>query len=271
MKLSEKLIYCTTKIISTLNDNTYAIGTGFFMDFNIDNNKGTSQPVIITNKHVVKNAKEIAFSLCKSTEDNIPLDKEKFTITLSKFKIIEHPDDDVDLCAISIGHAKSLIQEHKVHLFPVSFGTDLIITENEINNCSAMEDVIMIGYPNGIEDTCNNKPIIRKGITSTHMKYDYKDKKEFLIDMACFPGSSGSPIFFCNETSYTNGNGVIIGSRCRLLGILYAGPQYTSKGQIIFENISTNPKAVVNIPINLGIVIKACRIKEIEDLMKTMN
>ena len=103
------------------------------------------------------------------------------------------------------------------------------------------------------------------------MKSDYNGKKEFLIDMACFPGSSGSPIFFCNEASYTTGNNVIIGSRCRLLGLLYAGPQYTSVGKIIFENIPTSPKAVFNIPNNLGLVIKAERIKELEEIMKNMK
>lgn len=271
MGISEKLTYCTTKILSKRNDGTYATGTGFFMNFNLDEKNDKCQPVIITNKHVVENAQEITFSICKSDETNKPIDNEKFSISMQKFTIINHPNNDVDLCAISIGYAKSLVREHNVHLFPVSFGTNLIITDDEINDCSAIEDVIMIGYPNGLEDIYNNKPIIRKGITSTHLKFDYNGKKEFLIDMACFPGSSGSPIFFCNEIAYRQGNSIQMGSRCMLLGILYAGPQHTSEGEIVFENISTNPKAVVKIPNNLGVVIKACRIKEIEDLMKTMN
>lgn len=271
MNLSEQLIYCTTKITSIIDNNQIATGTGFFMNFNEDLEKKTCQPVIITNKHVVANAKKIVFSICRGDSDNKPLDKEKFTITLDSFKIINHPSSDVDLCAIPIADVDSLTQQHKVSLFRGKFGTDLIITDEEINKCSAMEDIIMIGYPNGLEDTYNNKPIIRKGITSTHMKFDYNGKKEFLIDMACFPGSSGSPIFLCNESSYTVGDSVIIGSRCRLLGLLYAGPQHTGVGQIIFENIPTNPKAVFNIPNNLGVVIKAERIKELENIMKNMK
>lgn len=96
-------------------------------------------------------------------------------------------------------------------------------------------------------------------------------KKEFLIDMACFPGSSGSPIFFCNESSYTQGNTTFFGSRCKLLGLLYGGPQHTSTGSVVFENIPTNPKAIIQIPNNLGVVVKAVRIKELEGFMKDMS
>ena len=271
MSLSEQLIYCTTKIISVIDENQYSTGTGFFMNFNEDIENGTCQPVIITNKHVVRNAKKIIFSICKADEQNNPLDQEKFTITLDTFKIINHPSSDVDLCAIPIADVDLKTFQNNIKLFRGKFSTDLIISEDEIKKCSAMEDIIMIGYPNGLEDSYNNKPIIRKGITSSHMKFDYNGKKEFLIDMACFPGSSGSPIFFCNESSYTTGNNVIIGSRCRLSGLLYAGPQYTSVGKIIFENIPTSPKAVFNIPNNLGLVIKAERIKELEEIMKNMK
>ena len=39
----------------------------------------------------------------------------------------------------------------------------------------------------------------------------------------------------------------------------------------MFENIPTNPKAIIQIPNNLGIVVKAVRIKELEDFMKDMR
>jgi len=58
------------------------------MNFNKNLEKGTCQPVIITNKHVVKDAKKIIFSVCRADENNNPLDQQKFTITLDEFKII---------------------------------------------------------------------------------------------------------------------------------------------------------------------------------------
>lgn len=35
----------------------------------------------------------------------------------------------------------------------------------------------------------------RRGITATNINFDYNGKKEFVIDAACFPGSSGFPVF----------------------------------------------------------------------------
>ncbi len=271
MRISEQLIYCTTKIISVLDDDTCATGTGFFMSFNIDKENNQCQPVIITNKHVVEGAKKIIYSVCKSTEDNTPLDQERFEITFKNWKIIKHPDDNVDLCAISISSVDNFTKSNNVHLFRGHFGTDLLIDDEEIKGCSAIEDVVMVGYPIGLEDSYNNKPIVRKGITATHMKYDYEGKKEFLVDISCFPGSSGSPVFLCNESTYTVGHNVYVGDRCRLLGVLYAGPKYNAVGNIVFENIPIKPQSKVPIPTNLGVVIKASRIKELEDIMKNME
>lgn len=271
MKFSEQLTYCTTKITVVHEDGTVSLGTGFFMEFNINEETKMCQPVIITNKHVVSNAKQIIYSVCMGDTNNNPLDKDRFTITLDDFNIINHPDEAVDLCAISTATENSIAISRDIHLYKGKFGTDIIITDEEIQSCGTMEDVIMIGYPNGLEDAYNNKPIIRRGITATHLKFDYNGKKEFLIDMACFPGSSGSPVFFCNENYYTNSKGLVVGSRVKLLGILYAGPQHTGRGDIIFEHIPTKPKTVFNIPNNLGLVIKAERIKELENIMKEME
>lgn len=89
--------------------------------------------------------------------------------------------------------------------------------------------------------------------------------------MACYPGSSGSPIFLCNENSYSTKGAVYIGSRVRLLGLLYAGPQHTSVGNIEFDFIPTKPRAIIQTPNNLGLVIKASRILELEKEMSKLE
>ena len=124
----------------------------------------------------------------------------------------------------------------------------------------------MVGYPIGLSDNYNHKPIIRKGSTATHPRNDYQGKKEILIDMPCYPGSSGSPVFILNEGSYTTPQGVFIGSRILFLGILYAGPEFTKTGTITFNVSPREPRVLTTIPINLGIIIKAQRIVEFENL-----
>ncbi len=93
--------------------------------------------------------------------------------------------------------------------------------------------------------------------------------------MACFPGSSGSPIFVLNENGYTDkrGNSYLGGARVIFLGILFQGPQFDAKGKLIIENIPTQQKVspVTPIMINLGYYIKAREIlsfkPEIEKLI----
>ena len=123
----------------------------------------------------------------------------------------------------------------------------------------------MIGYPNGLWDSLNNMPIIRKGITATNYNLDYNGKKEFVIDAACFPGSSGSLVMLCNVGGYRDKQGNLNwgNSRVYLLGILYAGPQLTVTGDIRIINIPTvqqKAMAVSHVPNNLGYIIKAERI-----------
>jgi hypothetical protein len=125
----------------------------------------------------------------------------------------------------------------------------------------------MIGYPNGLWDSVHNMPIFRRGITATHPRLDWNGKPEFLIDAACFPGSSGSPVFLLNEGGYFSRGGLRLGSgRLKLLGVLYAGPQHTVEGEIKIVNvpIQNKPIALSAIPNNLGIVIRSTALKDIE-------
>src|SRR5690606_7831749 len=135
---------------------------------------------------------------------------------------------------------------------------------------TALEDVLMIGYPNGIWDSVNNMPIFRKGTTATNPLIDYNGKKEIMIDIAAFPGSRGSPVLIFNEGGYRdkNGNMYVGASRVILLGILYAGPQATATGEIIMTPNLQRPILLSQIPNNLGLIIKSERIIEMEELFK---
>ena len=92
-----------------------------------------------------------------------------------------------------------------------------------------------------------------------------------MIDAACFPGSSGSPVFLFNVGNYVaKTGGTVIGSRFYFLGILYAGPQYTTTGEIKVIDIPTKTEAISlsNIPTNLGYVIKSKKLFDFEVILK---
>jgi len=135
----------------------------------------------------------------------------------------------------------------------------------------------MVGYPIGLWDENNNLPIFRRGVTATHPSIDFKGKKEFLIDVAAFPGSSGSPILLLNESGIYHDKkqkANVVGQRIVFLGVLYAGPQMTAEGEIVVRDIPTHRQIFAQVPlmINLGCVIKAGEVltlsQQITDLLK---
>lgn len=260
LSISEQLLYSTIQIRCNMYGGGESSGTGFFYNF-IDGDK--VHPAIITNKHVLEGATNIKVKFTKTNDEGIPQDIDHIEYLVEKNIIIFHRSQDIDLCVILI---RNILTEN-ANLSYVPLDSKMIPSEEEIKKFKAIEDITMIGYPIGLIDNINNKPIIRKGITATHIKFDYNGKKEFLIDAACFPGSSGSPVFILNEGMFTGSDGnAYVGNRIFLIGVLYAGPQHTVTGNIEAVTIPTRtiPLSVTSIPINLGYVIKAEKIKELE-------
>jgi hypothetical protein len=134
-----------------------------------------------------------------------------------------------------------------------------------------MEDITMIGYPNGIWDSVNNLPVIRRGTTATPPYVDWNGKSEFLTDIASFPGSSGSPVFLCNIGSFTDRTGgVHLGqTRLHLLGVHYAGALHTATGEIQIVTAPTNvqPVPVLQMPNNIGVVVSSRHILDFDAML----
>lgn len=271
MTITEKLSYSTVRIECEMRDGSISCGSGYFFSFK--NNPETHQyiPVVITNKHVINNSKtgRLIFTIKKN---NAPIDTEHFSFSIENFEQYwkKHPDSNVDLCAMPIAPFLKVAESEGKELFFIPLDFSLIPDKQKLDTLSGMEEIVMVGYPNGIWDRVNNKPIYRKGVTATHPCIDYNGKKEFMIDAACFPGSSGSPVFILNENGYSdkNGNAYLGAKRILLMGTLYAGPQHTARGEIEIIDVPTSQKpiAISSIPNNLGLVIKSERIKEIEVL-----
>ncbi len=272
MTISEQLAYATVRIECETISGDLACGTGYFFRFNVKQDTNEYVPVVITNKHVINDALKgkLIFTIA---ENNNPIDQKHFELYIDNFEFYwrKHPDSDVDLCAMPIAPFIRAAEEQGKTLFYKALDVSLIPNDLTLHDLSAIEDIVMVGYPNGIWDRINNKPIYRKGITATHPCFDYNGKKEFMIDAACFPGSSGSPVFILNENGYKDkrGNTYLGAARILLMGTLYAGPQqHTATGEIKIIDIPTaqTPVAISRIPNNLGLVIKSNRILELEKL-----
>lgn len=272
LSLSEQLTYSTVRIECELKTGGTSTGTGFFFNFLENKMNNTPVPVVVTNKHVIKNASKGKLIITKANEKGEPIDTQHFTISFDNFESYWrlHPEDEVDLCAMPIATFVNEAQKRGDKLFYIPFTKDLLLTEKHKDELTAIEDVLMIGYPNGIWDSVNNMPIFRKGITATNPLIDYNGKKEIMIDIASFPGSSGSPVLIFNEGGYRDkrGNNYMGVSRVILLGVLYAGPQATATGEIVMTPNLQRPISVSQIPNNLGLIIKSERIIEMEKLFQ---
>ena len=271
MSLSERLTYSTVLIRCKYSNGLSGTGTGFVVDLCYNKEKGTCIPVLITNNHVVEGSVNTVFEFCKADSEGNPIDTEQISFNYSGNEWIHHPDTDVDLRCLPLGNVLNDLRNRGINVFYIPLGTDLIPTKNQLSSLSAMEDVVMIGYPIGISDEYNHKPIIRRGITSSHPNKNYQGKRETLLDIASYPGSSGSPVFILNQGAYIEGGGVTLGNRLYLLGILYGGHEFKANGVLRFSMLPNIPTPVTNIPINLGIMIKSDRILEFEDMFKRIS
>lgn len=267
-RISDQLRYMTVRILTSNDETTNwtGAGTGFLYYFFKDD---VAVPLLVTNKHVVDGAVVIGLNFHVTADNNetpLPGSGRLISFPTNQVPIIRHPDPDVDLAAIAIAP----IHEHAINNegwrpFIKCLDKTHLPSAEMIGDFSALEEVVMVGYPTGIVDAVNNFPIIRRGITSTPYTANYQGKREFLADIPVYGGSSGSPIFVMNEGSWSTPNGVVMGTRFALIGVLYAGHTETMNGQIVAEPVPTNlaPVAKVTHIINLGLCIKSALIEDL--------
>jgi hypothetical protein len=265
----EQLSHSTVRIECEFPDGSRGTGTGFFYSLARQGDKHI--PVIITNRHVIEGSSNGRFILTLRRSDGLPDYGNNRAFEFRRFEAMwkPHPDSSVDMSAMPIAPLLNMAQSQGQSFFFVTLDDSLIPSSDEISDFIGLEEITMVGYPNGLWDETNNLPVFRRGVLATDYKRDWNGKKEFLIDAACFPGSSGSPVLLFNVGGYQTRKGTHLGgTRIKLMGVLYAGPQHTVEGEIKIVNVPIHQKPIVisGIPNNLGIVIKAHRIKDFETI-----
>lgn len=255
----DQLLFMTVRVETNVGS-----GTGFFYSHQIDDK---ILPLIITNKHVIEASTHGAFYLHHG--DNTPdLNTRKpighsTRIQIERFQEhwIPHPNPEVDLCALQFAPILTYWKEHKWFPYFFQFQQSSIAPPALFETLGPGEEIAMVGYPNGIWDSINNLPIVRRGSTASPPGTRFEGRPEFVIDAACFPGSSGSPVILANAGSYYDNasNRFVPESRIALLGVLWGGPVMTAQGEIRARPIPTSaaPTVETQIMIHLGYVVHA--------------
>lgn len=271
----EQLTHSTVRIECTLANGGTSCGTGFFM--HLSRVGETHVPVIVTNKHVIQGGEigyiHLTFGKAKGEPDLGSY--HRCTINNFQRRWILHPDPNVDLAIMPVRPIiDDLYRTTGKNCFYVGLEASLIASNVQREQLSAMEDVVMIGYPNAIWDSKHNLPVIRKGITATHAKISWNGKSEFLTDIASFPGSSGSPVFIANVGNFVDHTGTTqVGmNRIYLLGVHYAGALHRADGkiEIVTAPTDTRPVPVTMIPNNIGIAINSQKILDFEPILASL-
>lgn len=263
ISISEKLLFSTVM----LEAQNGSRGTGFFFNFRFND---YTVPVIITNKHVINEDRNaiMKFNLHLKNED----DSSDESIQVNyKGEWIFHSTHDLCCCFVN-PLFEQIKKSTKREVFFIPIEESLIYNKEKLKDLSAIEDVIMIGYPIGLTDLKNNLPLFRKGITASHPSISFNNEGVGAIDMACFPGSSGSPILILDEGSYTDkkGNMFLGTSRIIFMGILFSGPIRNERGNIEITEIPTSQQitSVTPIMINLGYYIHAYEVFEFRNIIE---
>ena len=243
-------------------------GTGFFYNFKLGDK---IFPTIITNKHVVnyKEDEEVTFHLHLSGQDGNLTENYKVTMMTHWYF---HSNKDICFAFINPVFEEVKRKTSKA-AFYMAIDESIIPSKMQLESLSALEELVMVGYPIGLWDSRNNLPIFRKGYTSAHPAIDFNEVGIGLVDMACFPGSSGSPIFILNEGGYKDKKGNLNWGQSRVffIGILFAGPQYSATGDIVVKTIPTSQQTVhsqTRMMVNLGYYIKAAELNEFKQLIE---
>ncbi len=247
--------------------------TGFAYSTNKDN------LAIISNKHFAEQTDKLDF---KKTEVIQPV---KLSMHLNNGKALYlkdnvkwhlHPTEDLAFFNLS-----EILSKSKTTIEPFDYLLKALKRENipnqdELESLDVINDVVMVGYPNGLIDKFNLLPLCRAGKTAFHPALDFNGGKYGIVDMACVPGSSGSPIFILQEGMIPDKNGNIsIGqSRLVFLGVEFSMPTRPNLNVYEIAENAEEPiktKYFVREDINYGNYIKSEEILKFESIFDKLG
>ncbi|OAV65012.1 hypothetical protein Barb4_03661 [Bacteroidales bacterium Barb4] len=270
--IQEQLIFTTVRIEAILKNAETSTGTGFIFSYQIGEG---AYHFLVTNKHVIKGSITGKLEFNIKSQEKVELGN-KFSITINDFEQfwIGHDNPDIDIAITPFVPIVNDIKErYNKDLFYKSIPSNYVPTKEVLETIDVIEDIIFIGYPNGLYDQKNLLPIVRKGITATPATIDFNGTSTFLIDASVFPGSSGSPVFLYNAGVFTHKGSErpFAGTRLIFLGILAS----------VYIRQDVNTLEVTTIPakdipfvktsqmIDLGTVFKSsCIVELIESFLK---
>lgn len=267
-KTCSQLLFTTIRVETITKEGKRGVGTAFLISKTV---KEGEMHYIITNKHVIENADKGLLMFTTKNKDNNPSLGNIYSISINNnFEDIwyKHPNG-IDLCITHLSPALKIAKDHSKNLFYRTIPLEIFIDDETAKDLDVYEEICFVGYPNDIYDKKNYLPIFRNGATASHINIDYNECPNFLIDASVFPGSSGSPVFIYNKSSYRKRNTIHMAQRLLFIGVISETLIKNDIGEIKIIQIPTivsKPIVEIRQMVNLGIVIKS---KEVIKLIES--
>jgi len=253
-----------------------SVGTGFFYKV-IHATAGIGKILIVTNKHVVRDAEVIHFALSSAlsvsdlNEHRQPIGRQDHQVTWGlNGNLYFHPDAETDLCAIDVtipvGNVIQSGRQHRAMFLDSSW----LPNQEDRASLRDIEQVLVIGYPQGLWDQHNNMPIARTGTTATHPLAHYQGKRNFLVDVAAFQGSSGSPVFSFESPMFRTRTGAFSpGTKVQFIGIVWGVVESNTAGELKVVEVPSSSKMVptMTTSLNLAIALHGEAIQDLDNLV----
>ena len=139
---------------------------------------------------------------------------------------LEHPNaaKNIDVVALPVEIPST------IYVTPFSREDFIIGRDRNIQSVHVPigDDILIIGYPEGLYDSVHNTPIIRRGSLASVYPLPYQDKLQFLIDARLHNGTSGSPVLLkasrLTSLFYAGGRSVTEHPSKRYLIGIHSGP-----------------------------------------------
>jgi len=251
-------------------------GTGFFYKVSHPTTN-MAKLLIVTNKHVIKGADIVHFvlssaqSIATLDEQHQPIGRkdQSFSLTLAG-NVYLHPDPEIDLCGIDVTIPVGQVLQVGSQIRCMFLDSSWLPQKADKATIRDIEQVLVVGYPRGLWDEHNNMPISRAGTTATHPLAHYQGKRNFLVDVAAFSGSSGSPVFSYEAPMFRQPNGSYTpGTKVHFIGIVWGVMESSTAGELQVKEI---PSALTQIPVlstslNLAIALHSDAIRDLDELI----
>ena len=254
--ITKKLLFNTIRVDTVLEDGSEGSGTAFVMSH--AHARGT-YTFIVTNRHLVEGVRRGGLVFTQKRNGQ-PAFGERFQLNIDDFPHawFLHPDPEVDLAIIPMRPLEQAARDQGVELYYHVIDSRQAPDAATLRSLDALEEVLFIGYPNGVWDQVNLMPIMRRGTTATPIALDFEGRPEFLIDAAVYPGSSGSPVFiYQNDTLRSNQN---VGRKFLFAGVIAAVFFREETNHLVSAPVPANNNGAMVMGsemIDLGLVIKA--------------